>query len=109
MSILIKIPASQKAMKSKKIKLSQTAVEKMIKDLSLLVVSSDRIGSTDFDDPKQGDVEMQKYFRKINVFKILAGIRGTLSEAYNSQSTKADVLRLEEEAERLPYWNFNRA
>ena len=92
-------------MKSKiTIKLAATDVEQMIKDLSLLVVSMDHIGSTDFTDPKQGGVEMRKYFQGVKAFKILAGIRGMLSEAYDSQSTKADVARLEEEAERLPYW-----
>jgi len=78
----------------------------MIKNLSLLVVSIDRIGSTDFDDPKQGAVEMRKYFQKVNAFRILAGARRILSEAYDSQSKRADVYGLEQAGEKLPYWEL---
>jgi hypothetical protein len=86
------------------IKFKATDVEKMIKGLSLLVVSIDRIGSADFDDPKQGDVEMLEYFRTVKAFKMLARMRGVLTEAYDSQSTRADVYRCEESGERLRYW-----
>ena len=78
-------------MKSRKfIKLPAADVGKMIKDLSLLIVSMDRIGSTYNDDPKQHAVEMDKDFSNVKAFKLLARTRGILSEAYDAQSTKAD-------------------
>ena len=96
-------------MKPRKIiKLPAKSVEKLINDLSLLIVSMDHIGSTYYDDPKQQALEMDKYFSKVKAFKILAGARSILSIAYDSQSTKADVLRLEESAEKLPYWKPNK-
>jgi hypothetical protein len=91
--------------KSKKIiKLAASDVRKMIKELSLLVVSMDRIGSTDFDDQQQGDTEMRKYFQGVKAFRMLARMRAILSMAYDSQSTKAEVLNLEESCEKGPYW-----
>lgn len=96
-----------KAMKSRKtIALPATKVAEMIKDLSIVVVSLDQIGSTFYDDPKQRAVELEKFFCPM-IFKRLARTRGTLSEAFNSQSTKSDVSRLEDEAESLPYWKYN--
>ncbi|HEX3627407.1 MAG TPA: hypothetical protein VH280_18530 [Verrucomicrobiae bacterium] len=79
----------------KTIKLPAKNVEKIINDLSLLIVSMDQIGSTYYDDPKQQALEMDKYFSQVNAFKKLAQARGILTKAYNSQSTKADVLRSE--------------
>jgi len=93
-------------MKSRRvIELSASDVEELIRDLSLLIVSMDRIGSTYCDDPKRRAVEMHKYFSKIKAFKLLARSRAVLSVAYDSQSAKADVLRLEESAEKMPYWH----
>lgn len=93
-------------MKSHKIiKLQARSVEKVINDLSLLIVSMDRIGSTYYNDPKQRALEKDKYFSQVNAFKKLAHARAILTKAYNSQSAKADVLRSEQGAESLPYWN----
>jgi len=95
-------------MKSKRtIKLPASDVESMIKDLSLLVVSMDCMGSTYCNRPRQLALEENKYFRKIKAFKRLAKIRGVLCEAYQSQSTRAADLHLDEEAEKLPYWKWN--
>ena len=92
-------------MKSEKtIKLSATGVENIIKDLSLIIVSMDHIGSKYHDNPKQYAAETNKFLIDVKAFKTLAKIRGILSEAHESQSTKEDVSRLEEEAEQLPYW-----
>lgn len=91
-------------MKFKKtISLPALEVKEMIKDLSVIVVSLDRIGSAYYDNPRKRAVELSG-FLDVDKFKRLARIRGILSEAYDSQSTKADVMRLEEEAENLPYW-----
>jgi len=92
-------------MKSKRyIKLPASDVRKLIKDLSLFVVSMDRIGSTFYDDEKQREIEEYRYFSRIRAFKILAKARRILSEAYDSQSPKVDVRQLDDEAENLPYW-----
>jgi hypothetical protein len=92
-------------MKPKKIiKLPARSVEKLINDLSLLIVSMDHIGSTYYDDPKRRAFEKDKYFSQVGAFKRLAQARAILTKAYNSQSAKADVLRSEERAESLPYW-----
>lgn len=86
------------------VELSVSDVEQAIRDLSLLVVSLDRIGSAYHDDPVQRVAAAGKYFEEIKAFKILAGIRGRLDEAYGNQRPKDDVTRLEESAENLPYW-----
>ena len=92
-------------MKAKKtIILAAKDVAKIIKDLSLLIVSADHLGTAYYNQPDQLAAETEKYFQKMNAFKLLAEIRGVLSEAYESQSSKADVERLENEAEKLPYW-----
>lgn len=93
-------------MKSRKkfIKIPVSDVEKLIKDLGVLVVSLDHLGSTYHDDPKQLAIETAKFLREFKAFRILAGARRILDEAYDSQSSKSDVSRLEEEAENLRYW-----
>jgi hypothetical protein len=97
-------------MKSKRtIKLSASGVESMIKDLSLIVVSMDHMGSTYYNRPRQLELEKIKYFRKIKAWNLLSQMRGVLSEAYDSQSTKAEELSLEDEAEKLPYWKWKPA
>jgi hypothetical protein len=96
------------AKRKKTISLPATKVAEMIKDLSVVVVSLDRIGSSFYDDPKQREVELAKFFDS-KVFKRLSGTRGTLSEAFNSQSAKSDITRLEDEAESLPYWQHKKS
>lgn len=86
------------------ITLSATDVEKIINDLSLLVVSMDRIGSTYYDRPRRLAVEFERFMQSAKAFKLLARARGILTEAYNSQSPEAEIDRSEEEAENLPYW-----
>lgn len=88
------------------ISLAASDVEKMIKDLNLLVVSMDRIGSTDFSNASQGDTEMGRYFQEIKAFRILAGARRILSEAYDSQSSKKEVAKLDNAAETFPFWKL---
>jgi hypothetical protein len=79
-------------------------VRKIIKDLSLLVVSFDHLGSAYYDRPEQRALQTDKFLMDVKAFKILARIRAVLSKAYNSQSTKEAITELEEEAEKLPYW-----
>ena len=86
------------------IALSAVDVEKIIHDLSLLIVSMDRIGSTFHNKPKRQATELDQYFLEVNAFKRLAKARAILDEAYSNQSSEADVLRSEEEGEALPYW-----
>ena len=96
-------------MKSERtIKLSATDVETIIKDLSLLVVSLDRMGSTYYKNRNQRAIALDE-FMDANLFKLLARDRGILDEAYDSQSSKADIARLEEEAETLPYWQCEKS
>ena|ERR1700733_5973910 len=93
-----------KTKSEKQIKLDASDVRSMIKDLSLIVVSLDRIGSTYYNKPKKRMVEKEKYFNKIFIFKLVSRARGILSTAYGEQSLKRDDLGLEEECELLPYW-----
>ncbi|HEX3798871.1 MAG TPA: hypothetical protein VH413_09230 [Verrucomicrobiae bacterium] len=90
--------------KGRTITLSATSVEKIINDLSLLVVSMDRIGSTYYNKPRKQALELDNFLAEINAFKRLAQARGVLSEAYENQSSKLLVTRSEEKAEALPYW-----
>jgi hypothetical protein len=91
-------------MKPKKmIELPMDTVASMIKDLSVIVVSLDRIGSAFGNDQKKRAIELDGFIG-VEVFKKLAETRGILSDAYYSQSTKSDVSRLEAESDSLPYW-----
>jgi hypothetical protein len=87
----------------KVVQMSSSEVEKVIKDLSLIVVSMDQIGSH-YDDSERQAMEMYQYFSKIKAFELLARARALLSKAYQSQSTKAEMFRLEESADEMPYW-----
>ncbi len=94
-------------MKSRRtIALAATDVEKIINDLSLIVVSMDRIGSSYHDEPRKHALEIDKFLLDVKAFKLLAKARGILTEAYNAQSSRAEVARSEEEAESLPYWQY---
>jgi hypothetical protein len=96
-------------MKSERtIVLVATDVEKIINDLSLLVVSMDRIGSSYHDKPRKHALEVDKFLLEVKAFELLAKARGILTEAYNAQSSEAEVARSEEEAESLPYWKYKR-
>ena len=96
-------------MKSRRtIELAATDVEKIINDLSLLVVSMDRIGSSYPDKPRKHALEMDKFLLEVKAFKVLAKARGILTEAYDAQSSEAEVARAEEEAESLPYWQYKK-
>lgn len=86
------------------VKLSAENVEIIIKELSLIVVSLDRIGSNYHDDPERHARETGKFLSKINAFKRLARARAILAKAYSSQSTEREVADLEESAEELVYW-----
>ena len=88
----------------KTIKLSLKKVNRMINDLSLAVVSLDRLGSTYHNKPGKLRIELERYFKKAKLFNLLARTRGELSDAVNAQCSKVEVLRMEERAEKLPYW-----
>lgn len=90
------------------IAISATDVEKIIYDLSLLVVSMDRLGSTYYDKPRLLTQENEKFMQKAKAFRLLAQARRILSEAYYSQSSEVEIARLEEKAEVLPYWELRR-
>ena len=95
-------------MKLKKtITLPASEVAEIIKALSIVVVSLDRIGSTFYDDPSQRAVAKGEFFDS-KVFKRLARARGTLSKAFHSKSARADIAKLEDEAESLPYWQHKK-
>jgi len=79
-------------------------VEKIINDLSLVVVSMDRIGTTYHDKPRLLASEMEKFMCDAKAFKLLAQARGILTEAYNNQSSEEDITRSEQKGETLPYW-----
>lgn len=91
-------------MKTKKITLRAADVKTIIKDLSVVVVSMDHIGSTYYNAPRECAMELGKFLDP-RVFRRLARARGILSKAFNSQCEKSEVLQLEQEAENLPYWH----
>jgi hypothetical protein len=86
------------------IKLSAIDVENIINDLSLLIVSLDRMGSEYHDKPRLLALETDKFMRKVNAFKLLAQARGVLTEAFNKQTSAGEVARSENDTEALPYW-----
>lgn len=90
------------------IEIRRRDVETMIHDLSLVVVSLDRLGSTYYNRPRKLDAETIRFLNSVKLFRRLARIRGVLSEAYNVQTSKAAVRRLEEKGEKLAYWKEKR-
>jgi hypothetical protein len=90
--------------KEKQIQLSANSVKVLLRDLDLLVVSLDRIGSTFSQDRLKLAVELEKFFSDFNAFKRLARMRKVLCEAYDAQSQKADIERLEAQLDRQKVW-----
>ena len=86
------------------IRLKASDVRRCLRDLEILVVSYDRLGSAFHDDPDKLAIESDRFFSRIDGFKKLALIRTVLSKAYNSQSTKAEVKRLDEFLEAVEIW-----
>jgi len=79
-------------------------VETIIKDLSLVVVSMDRIGAAYHDNLDKRTVEAYRFMSNSEAFKRLAQARAILSEAYNLQSDEGEVEKLEDDADNMPYW-----
>jgi len=94
-------------MKSPKtIKLSTRLVRRILDDLSVIVVSWDHMGSTDFKNKMEDLLELEKFAPEI--FKRAARSRDILSKAFNSQVPNQNVLRYENRAENLPYWTYSK-
>lgn len=90
--------------RTKNIQLSVHDVRILIRDLNVLVVSFDRLGSTFHDNPERHAVEMDKFLSDIFAFRMLAKARGVLCEAYESQLGRAEMLRLEDRLEKMKVW-----
>jgi hypothetical protein len=98
-------------MEAQTIKLRRQDVYKLIRDLNVLVVSLDRIGSAFFDDPTQQACATDKFLRDVLAFKLLAKARRMLCEAYESQLGGTEMERLEERLDKVKVWGekgFNR-
>jgi hypothetical protein len=91
-------------MKQQNIRLRRRDVEKVLRDLNVLVVSFDRLGSAFCDNPARHAVEMDKFLRDVFAFKILAKARTILCVAYESQLGRAEMERFEERLEKLKVW-----
>jgi hypothetical protein len=88
----------------KQIQLSADHVRTFLRDLEVLVVSLDRLGSAFHDKPERLAIETDKFFSAVHAFKRLARMRRVLSEAYDSQSSMAEIARLEKNLERIRLW-----
>ena len=88
----------------KKIQLAENDVVAVLRDLEVLVVSFDRIGSEFSDDPQRHAIETDKFLFETFAFKKLARMRRILSDAYDAQRSKAAVRRLEERLEKTKVW-----
>src|SRR5882672_7600858 len=69
-------------------------VRRLLRDINLLVVSFDRLGSAFHDDPQRLAIETDKFLSEVNAFKMLARMRRVLTDAYESGLTKKEILRL---------------
>jgi hypothetical protein len=91
-------------MKEQYIRLRRREVQGLIRDLNLLVVSLDRLGSTFFDDPTRLAFEKDKFLKEVFAFKMLAKARSVLWVAYESQLGRAEMERFEERLENVKVW-----
>lgn len=90
-------------MNRKRILLNRRDVETLIRDLNLLVVSLDRLGST-FDDPGRHALEVDKFLHDVFAFRMLTKGRRVLCQAYESQLGNAAMRRFEERLEKVKIW-----
>lgn len=76
----------------------------VLRDLNLIVVSLDRIGSlgTELGEDEQNAL-LANFITDRNVFRKLASMRSVLSEPF---SDEPDSDELEREMEDLKYWNY---
>jgi hypothetical protein len=91
-------------MDSQYIRLRRRDVETLIRDLNLLVVSSDRLGSTFYDDPARLAIETDKFLEDVLAFKRLTKGRRILCKAYESQLGRTEMERFEERLEKVKVW-----
>ena len=86
------------------VSLSRRDTEALVKDLNLLVVSFDRLGSAFYDDPKQHAIEMSKFLQGVRAFKRLAKGRRVLLDAYKSQLGIAASERFVARLQKIKVW-----
>jgi hypothetical protein len=80
---------------------------KVLRDLEVLVVSSDRIGSAwqDRDSDEKYNAMFVKFFDEFGFFKKLAKMREILSEPFPYESDDNAVDELERNFQSLKFWS----
>jgi hypothetical protein len=86
------------------IRLKASDVRRCLRDLEILVVSYDRLGSAFHDDPDKLAIEADAFLSEVDGVRTLARMRGILSEAYESQRGRTEMMRLERRLEKMKVW-----
>jgi hypothetical protein len=96
----------RKRPKGREIRFPASEVRKFIRQLNTLVVSLDRLGSSYYDDPARHAAELERFFVEAAAFRILARMRGSLADAYESGMSQPEIRRFEGQAGTWRVWNF---
>ena len=94
-------------MADEKICYEKREILRILRDLNLLVVSTDRIGSAwhDRESDEQYNAMFLRFFDKLGFFKKLAEARAALSEPFSYQVGEDGMDELERNNLGLEYWS----
>ena len=93
-------------MTKKKVTYPRSEVLKVLRTLSEIVVSLDRIGSASVGIPQgRANAQLWEFVKKHKVARKLANARAALSEPFSQEIGSDDMDELEREMQNIPYWS----
>lgn len=95
-----------KILKKDTVTYDRKKIIQIIKDLNVLVVSTDRIGSAhhDRESDEQYNAMFVRFFDECGFFRKLAEARAVLSDAFPYETGEDEMDELEREMQNLKYW-----
>jgi len=84
----------------------KSVILNILRDLDLLVVSTDRIGSAyyDYESDRQYNADFLSFFDEFGFSKKLASARRALEEPFSTKVDEDGMYELERNAKGLKYW-----
>ena len=93
-----------KRKKKKYIRIRTEDAKIACRDLNVLVVSFDRLGSAFYDDLQGLAIEKDRFLREVHAFRMLARMRSVLCKAYESGMTKVEIQHWYDWLEKAKKW-----
>lgn len=91
------------------IAIRRSSLIKALRNIEVIVVSLDRLGSCAHEFSEQeNNAMLARFFDEWNIFQKLADARMLLSEPFSVVLGEDDMSELEREFTDLHYWSFNR-